>query len=521
MQRAALIVAIVLLLASGATASTGGLDLRFHPPAQLGPTLNATGGQWIFLVFSNQTPAAGAVRFDAPTTGQQFNEVQTYHDLSPVSAGPIGAPAPGVPKDYTPFQADLNFGQGPGSIYIEAAEISWTTVGQDAALDHLPAFGCLTAASQTQQEEHSARYDQLCKTEAVGMTMPTSPTFTLHATGVKTVEWHDAALTCHAPSDSECPTGGKREEQRTDVGTGYVIRRQLTFERVSAGNGTLDASGSAALLVVGGKTLGVAVAGHARLPLASAPPACQGCLAPDGQTFLADGDFTLRGVALQSDGTLSGRIEGDLANVRFDETSIDPAAIGLGAVVAAGVAAAVGLSFLLKPLAGSLFTRVQPGEVLRNRNRRAIFDYIGQNPGAGFNELQRALDVGKETVSYHVRVLLNAGKITQQSHGNTRRFFPAGFDAGQRTRTVLLRTKALDDLYALVERHPNLAQGEIMDLAAKEMGWSRSTTQHRLGRLVKAGLVATQREGRSLLHSAQSADSFRLTPVPLAATQST
>src|ERR1041385_7763535 len=98
MQRAVLTLPIVFVLLAGAAGASPGLDLRFHPPAQVGPGLQFTGGQWMVLVFSNQTRADGYVHFAAASAGQQFNEAQTYHDFPPVSDGPKDAPAPGLPK---------------------------------------------------------------------------------------------------------------------------------------------------------------------------------------------------------------------------------------------------------------------------------------------------------------------------------------------------------------------------------------------------------------------------------------
>ena len=517
MQRAVLTLPIVFVLLASAAGASPGLDLRFHPPAQVGPRLQFTGGQWMVLVFSNQTRADGYVHFAAASAGQQFNEAQTYHDFPPVSDGPKDAPAPGLPKQYPPFAANLSYGGGPASLYIEAQAISWNTTGADASLDHHPFFGCLLSyVGQGVYDERSGRYDKLCPGESVNAKLDGAvlPQFKLRAVGVKAVEWHNASLTCAAAS-SDCPTGGDRQEQRFAAGGGYFIRRQLTFERVN-GNGTLEMHGSAAFVMAGGRSLDVAVAGHARLPLASAPPACQGCLAPDGQTFQATGDFTLHGAAIQPDGSLSSHIDGQLANVRFDEAIVAPGALfGIGTAVAAGVAAAVGLGLLVKPLLGSLFTRLRPDAVLRNRNRRAIHEHIEANPGTSFSELRRALGLGVETVRLHLRVLLSAGKVVEQRHGNTRRFFPPGFAETNRTRIILLRTAVLDDLYALVERHTNLSQKELVELAAHDYGWKRATTQHRLGRLISGGLVVARRQGRMVLHAVQAAPgSFRaLTPV--------
>jgi predicted transcriptional regulator len=60
---------------------------------------------------------------------------------------------------------------------------------------------------------------------------------------------------------------------------------------------------------------------------------------------------------------------------------------------------------------------------------------------------------------------------------------------------VLLREPALNALHEWIERHAGAAQREILD-AMLAQGWSRSTTQHRLQRLVAGGAVELGNQGR-------------------------
>lgn len=51
-------------------------------------------------------------------------------------------------------------------------------------------------------------------------------------------------------------------------------------------------------------------------------------------------------------------------------------------------------------------------------------------------------------------------------------------------------------LYEWVTTHPRAHQKEILEAMEHLHGWSRSTTQHRLGRLVDGGALALQYYGR-------------------------
>jgi DNA-binding transcriptional ArsR family regulator len=520
MQGTAVALAAVLVLVPAVAAADPGdaLDVTFHPPAQIGPVVAANGTQWLLVLFSNSSQARGSVSFPDSTEGVQYNEVQSLSTVPNVTTdAPADAPLPPVPKQYPPMQADLAFG-AVGSLFVEAEGIDVQESGLDATLEHEAAGMCATpTVGQQHERERSARFERLCPGESVALRLEAQrlPSFAVRATGIKAVEWHGAAIECHSPSAADCPTGGQRQEDSSGLARIHNVRRLLTFERTAGNGGNLTLSGSAVFLMAGGRSLDLAVEGHARLPLASAPPACSGCMAPDGQTLLATGNFTLHAVSWRPDGTLSGKLAGNLAAVRLDETAIDPATLlGAGAVLA-GAAAAVGLALLAKPLLGSLFTKMAPGRALGNASRRRILDHIQQHPGATLRELMRATGLSSKSTQHHVRVLKAAGHLEEQAHGNSRRFFlPGPAPAAERTKAILLRKKPLSDLYELVRRHPWLAQSDILDLAARELGFSRSTTQHRLGRLISGGLVAVRHAGRIKLHAVQEAPtSFRpLTP---------
>lgn len=515
MQRTALVV-FTLALVAGSGSAAGLDDVRFSPPAQVGPSVGIEGSQWLLVVFSNMTAGAGVARLPEASLQEEFHDATVkYREDTFSTEFPAYVPAPGLSSQLPPLEAALSFtGLGPGSLYIEAENLSWSYQGAETSLDRKPDGICLMPfVGLDRFRERAARYDELCPPVSVHLLTPANlnatPTFSLKASGVEVLEWHNAAVQC--VGTDQCPGGGAREEETEQVGTITLQRRFLDFRRLTTTGAELEFSGSAVALVGGGPVLDLAINGQARLPLASASAACPGCAAPADQTMALAGNFSLTGIAIQPDGWLAGRVEGDVRSLRFDETSMDPATVfGVGAAVA--TAATVGLVLLLKPLLAAMFTKMRSDNALLNKSRRAIHDYIQQFPGTTLREIRRGTGLASGTVQKHMRALKETGHVIEQRHGATRRFFPPGQDStAKRTQIILLREKPLGQLFELVRRNPWLSQGDFMNLARRELDWSRSTTQHRLGRLVRGGLVAVRKQGRFKLHAVAETDSsFRV-----------
>ena len=71
-----------------------------------------------------------------------------------------------------------------------------------------------------------------------------------------------------------------------------------------------------------------------------------------------------------------------------------------------------------------------PLEALADPTRRAVFELLGEGPRA-VGELARDLPVSRPAVSQHLRVLKEAGLVTERRNGTRRlyRIDPGGVDA--------------------------------------------------------------------------------------------
>lgn len=329
-------------------------------------------------------------------------------------------------------------------------------------------------------------------TQAVWPTGPqvfaisSSGPISLLATNVRGVEWIGASVTC--PESEACPTGGSLGPYET----GLSLR---SWERFAGDLGSLSVQASNAWHKVGATSITVDLQGVARLPHGAisncdCPPDISG-------TLVLDGTMRFDSIARQGN-SFQATISGDAVHVFQDGKFIG----SWFAPVTAGTAAAVAVAVAVKLLLVPLFTRLGKQEALDHPKRRLIFQYVQEHPGANFREISRETDIASGTVRHHLTVLERAGHLVEHTHNGTVRLFEnhGKFDHNW-SDVVLLREEPLAQLHSWIKEHPQSPQKAILE-AFELHGWSRSTTQHRLTRLVVGGLVTIRLQGRLKMYSA-------------------
>lgn len=325
----------------------------------------------------------------------------------------------------------------------------------------------------------------------------------LHLDGlsVSAVEWFNMEVQC---TMTYCPLGGGSSWTGANT-QGFVVGTSVHhFERLE-GNAILDAHWPRALSVLAASSLAVDMSGEIHLPLV-AGSTCESCPPMEGQALRVAGNLSLRDLRPSEKG-FSGTLSGDFESVRLDESWISPSELGAASLVAvAGVSIIVIIKLLLLPL----FTRLTKTEALEHPKRQRIFAYIQEHPGANFREVSRQTEIAAGTVRHHLTVLERAGHIVEHPHQGTIRLFEnhGKFDANW-VDAVLLREPPLAKLHAWIQEHPGSAQKDVLE-AMEQAGWSRSTTQHRLARLVSGGVVSLRLQGRLKIYGLPA-------PVPKAA----
>jgi predicted transcriptional regulator len=479
---------LVLLLLASAPASSGYV-VAFQDPGQLDHAVVKT-GSWLLLTWEANAPN---VTIQLPTGGTWRSESVVVVDSNVPLAALTPAPAQGPnsqPRNVSNGTViTLRPARPDGFLYLEASQIaahataSMNLQVKDAgeALSrerpHLPGIapqGVTVLTAPDQPFAHSLRFE---------------------ADGLSLAKWHGAEVECTTQGQT-CPAGG--EHRVISDGQPYGARvESFSFEILELSGGTAGGAGRVDAFVVGAPRLDVRVNGSVRLPLASGNPDCTQCLSPENQTFAAFGDILLAGLAPTADRRLSANISGDIRAARFDEVAVDPASLGISPAPAAATAVAiVGGLLILKFFAGALFTRMSPEKALEHPRRQAIFEQVRHNPGINFRQVVRATGIAAGTVRHHLTILERAGHVIEKAHGSTIRLFENHGKFNETwSRIVLLREPELALLHTWLEQHGPAFQKDVLDAMSRH-GWSRSTTQHRLGRLVRGGAVSIRQQGR-------------------------
>jgi DNA-binding transcriptional ArsR family regulator len=482
------------------------MDLDFQPPAQAAFAMDATSVEWVLFLF-HETASDMALQW--PSTSSGWNLTLQRARVNYLGTKGVESTLLELEDErgYGPLNASLGFASNDwGSLYVQGNGIRLHVENALAQLKGSAGGACahdlLTAGEFMSQPARAAAFCP--KTDqAVTVIRPTagnaSLSFQVESTQVDVAEWHNSQIKCE--SRQSCPERGERRQDWTSTGAASIGNEVRTYERLTSSQAAaarLQGSGSAVAIFAGSGRLDLAVDGWLRLPHASGDLACDGCHL-DGETLQASGTIRLTAVRMTQDGDLAASLDGEFTDVRVDEASISPGLLLATSFGAVAVAASAGLLLLVKALGG--FTRVLPQEARSHPRRRAIQEYLIAKPGAGFRELMRGTGSSSASLRRHLEILKQTGHIVEQKHGRSRRFMPVGIHFEQRNSTILLREQTLAELHSLVERNPWLAQSEIMDLAARDLAHSRSTTQHRLGRLLKGGLLTVRRTGRYRLYA--------------------
>lgn len=499
---------VLLLLAavfpSLATAEVGDA-LQFSTPAQLGPETSLRRVEWALVLLDG----TGSLDWSFHSfSGELINHTElalgAFENLVAKNSGFMQS---GPSSDPQTLQMEVLHGKtrpdAYASFYVEGSDLSIETSGAIGKLDLKSEGGC--AAYSTPEtiswSPRAARVRELCPASAGPRFMfGTGTNFSIEIGSAQYIEWHNATLTCEGLTQGTCPLGGGFDEHRAALPNGDWYANQFRYFEGTDFASPVQAQvqGYATYVLTGSRELDIAVDGWMRLPVAKGG-ICAACLQLENETLYAEGDLVLNGLQPGVGSTLQGQVGGDLAYVKLDETSIDPALLTgqATAVVAATVAGLVVLKLLLAPL----FTRLSKEQALEHPRRRAIFEHIQRNPGTSFRETARIVGMAAGTVRHHLNVLQRSGMVVERPHGATVRFFENhGKHDADWVEVVMLREPALKLLFDWLKQSPQSPQTAILE-AMEVHGWSRSTTQHRLSRLVDAGLVTIRLQGRYKMYS--------------------
>jgi DNA-binding transcriptional ArsR family regulator len=479
-------------------------SIEFQAPGQFGGHLNET-GEWALLIFKGQSAA-----FDLSMTGPvQYDNITEMEGHMDGYRGNATVPYQTLhqPSTFESLQAHAAFSHPAGSFYVEASHVRLVAQSFTGILKGKAADSCLGyLMSDTENSEHVAR-PQCSGTDDAALRAEIPPSggavgFQIIAEDVSKVEWYSAEIACQSAA---CPSGGGSSKTTIPLPLGRSLTSTAySYSRFEANGGRLMGSGNAAVILSGGRSMDLDVAGWVRLPEPSTQGDCSPCLDLANHTLWAKGDVQLRALQRASADSMAARFGGNLSAVYLDETAVPKATLqALGWAMAGAAAAATAAAILVyKIITAGLFTRLFEDRAIQNPRRKRIQDYVQRHPGATLRELSRATGIPRTSLRTHVIILLRGRVLREVGQGVNRHFFPAKTPDQDWPAAILLRDPAMQRLLDWLRRHPEAQQKNALD-HAETWGWQRTTTQYRLGKLVKGGLLDTRKQGKTRTYTAR------------------
>ncbi len=161
-------------------------------------------------------------------------------------------------------------------------------------------------------------------------------------------------------------------------------------------------------------------------------------------------------------------------------------------VQVAGALDGIFLMIGLLKAAPFLIGRMQ--NVLDNRNRLNIFNYVISNPGCTQSEISLKQNMKNGTVKYHVQMLENEGKIILRRMGKFTRLFNTSRANSELEKTVLAYTKneTSKNLLCAIVDEPGVTNQKL----SERFRLDKSSVHWHMERFLNDNLVRFEQDGR-------------------------
>jgi predicted transcriptional regulator len=462
-------------------------SVSFEGPAQIQGQL-MTNTEFLVLLFEPGDDFEVQLHASGATENRTFVQVKAHAD--PI----MGESAVQLPDEVQVASYNgtfsLRFGRGLGSLAIAAESILVTNRfdGHVAALATTRDVGAFAPSGHGKNPYWTVQAPMWAdRAGLVGR-----PTSSLHLSmlGVQEITWFGAVANCEKAD--ACPDGGgPYSTGASNIGVYQDYYSYWSLHGMGHGEGF----GTAGFQGLTSSALDFDLEGWGRFPKIQGVD----CRCDSDESLLIEGSLALQNLQRRAGNQLEGELQGHVESARLDEAAIDPDSLGVRPAVM--VSAALGLLAVAKLLILPLFTRLSREKALEHPRRKAIFDYIHDHPGANFREVARNTGIAAGTVRHHLNVLRRSEVIVEHAHGSTVRLFENQLRFQQNwADLVLLREPSLGLLHDWLKANPGSPQKGVLE-GMEAHGWSRSTTQHRLARLVDGGLASIRLQGRLKIYS--------------------
>lgn len=159
-----------------------------------------------------------------------------------------------------------------------------------------------------------------------------------------------------------------------------------------------------------------------------------------------------------------------------------------GAAIAVGAGVASVVIALAAKLTGlGLFSRVREDRLLDHPRRRQLHELVQQEPGAHFQQLQRATGLANGTLVHHLDKLVAADLVRRRREGGYTCFYPPG---KARAAASPVKSAGARQILATIAGEPGISLRDV----ARRTGLDPSTVSHHVKRLEATQLVQVDRQ---------------------------
>jgi DNA-binding transcriptional ArsR family regulator len=159
------------------------------------------------------------------------------------------------------------------------------------------------------------------------------------------------------------------------------------------------------------------------------------------------------------------------------------------------------------------FRRVRPGNVLEHPLRQALHGAIAADPGLDLSGCAAVTGANRETLRYHLALLVCCGKVREETRSGSVRFFPHDPALTPVRRALLhaLRNESLAPMLREIRDAPGISRQELAD----RLGVAGPSVTRQVQRLIEEDLVESERCGRSTCYRLTPDCVFAFGPLPV------
>lgn len=189
-------------------------------------------------------------------------------------------------------------------------------------------------------------------------------------------------------------------------------------------------------------------------------------------------------VVTPGSGVPSGTVVTDAAQVSFWDLPLW--------IQVAGAIDGLLVMLMVMNLAPILVGKIQ--NVLENRNRLSIFNYVMRNPGCTPSEISSRQNMKNGTVKYHVQMLESEGKIILRRMGKYTRIFNTSRANSEQEKTLLayFKNETSRSILCAILDEPGTTNQQL----SERFGLDKSSIHWHIERFIHDHLVTVQQDGR-------------------------